>query len=690
MRLIATVLIAGSLAFAQADSEQVTFFEETQVTSLLKKGDEAAAAKDWAAALDAYQKIVDSHADAVLQDSRNLWLPAVAVIRRRVAALPAEGVAEYVERYQRAAAALAGEGGDDNLRKTALRYFCTPAGADAMERLGLMYAESGALENAARCWEEIYLRHPDRAPRPAMLARLALLYRRLGDARALEGLLAAHGTLVVRSRGADTTIAALLKAGAAAGPHARDPFSVNSDLSLTPLADTAPVPRSVKWRLKLRDGKQPDQPRRRPVWVGMDEGVAQTLQTYPHVAGDRLIVNIGRGLLCLDVASGETRWMSLGVTLKNAWMNVSNDFWMHRFYATVADGVVYWNQYQNDNRCRLAASYVADGKSFWDPPAGDIGEFDLTGPPLAWQNRVYVGAVSKDRPNDTWLLAFDRRTGALLWKRFLVGFEATGGGAWGGDMPTPRFSPVVAAGGSYLFVCSNNGAFLCVDHQGELVWGTKYPGRKQREVWAWIQQQTGETWDLNPVLFHGGDVIFFASDGTHCCRVDGVTGKGWKGSADPHEAMKVVARERCKHLVAMEGDLATLIGLECKIYDVTRAEMARKADGRAAFDELPRTLLYAGRGLATRDAVYVPTQKRLLMYDRKFEKKQAYDWPAGVRPGTLLIANGVLLSVTPSEIVAFSEAESKEPAEEEDEDEEEDNAPQVFEPEKEEAPEDPE
>ena len=664
MRACLLLLVASGAALAQQGSESVFFDEELEVTDLLKRGDDAARKGDWAGAVEAWQQIVEQHSAAVIPAEDGLWFPAATVCRRRVAALPAEGIAVYQARYATVAAQIASAGDTESLRRTAIRYFCTPAGGDAMERLGKMYADGGAWEMAVRCWEEVAERHPEKTPRPEMLARLGLLYARLGEGERIKTLLAVHGSLEVQARGRRLPLSELLADCRSLEIPARGPVSVNADLSLTSLPETAPVPRSVKWRLPLLNRQDAAKKPRQP-WGG---DRALELQTYPLLRDGILYVNLGKALLALDAETGAMRWGSPGAPPpqkgekipnipESYFKNMDASFWLHRFYAVEADGIVYANQWETGHRSRLNAFRASNGKKVWGEDGGKPGNFDLTGPPLVWRNRIYVGAIEKDKDNDTWLLAFDRATGTVLWSRFLASYEPSGN-MWGGNQPHPAFAPVVTAGGSYLYVCSNNGALACIGHSGELVWATKYPKTAQSQAW-WVNQQQDETWELSPVIPMGGDILFFASDGTHCCRLDGRTGRGWKGGSDPLKAMQVVARERCRHLVALDGDVATLIGKECKLYDVKNPRIMP-----GTYAEVPENMQYCGRGLVTKDAVYVPLRmqkSQLWIYDRKFSRNiRKYPWPSTEPPGILLLSGRTLLSVSPVDIVAFSEDPPKE------------------------------
>ncbi|MCE9581337.1 MAG: PQQ-binding-like beta-propeller repeat protein [Planctomycetes bacterium] len=661
-------LLLPAFAAAQSESDSVYFDEESDATTLVEKGDAALKKGDLPGAIAAWQKVLDDHPRAVMPAGDGIWLSASVAVSRRIAALPPEGIDEYVSLYESVASQRAAKGTFEDLRSAAEQFFCTPSGGEAMERLGAMYADTGAIEMAMRCWEEVAERHPAKKERPAMLARLGLAYQRLGFEEKAKALTAAHGGLAVMARGTLTTIADLMAKASSAPIAAGRTAAILPDLTFAPIPDSAPIPRSVKWRLELGQKNQVEA--RRGVVIRRG-GVGQALQTYPSAADGKLFVNLGRCLIALDSATGEFQWrigepigeVASGkpfVLPSTFFAYLDQRFWGHRFYAVISEGILYANLTTSGEWCQLRAIRVKDARSIgWGPEAGLAPGYDLTGPPLPWRDRVYVGGVDRNKPSEVWLFAFDKATGALVWKTFVAAYQPPGGGAWGGNAAMPVFAPVVAASGSYVYVCTNNGALACVSHTGEILWATKYPKPKNQNPWMWMQQAAEDTWDLSPIFATGRDIIFFPSDGTHCCRLDGITGRGFLAPSDPSKpvenplrAMSVVARERCRHLIAIDGDLATLVGDECKLYDLRKGSMVS-----GAWDET-KPWPYCGRGLVTRDSIFVPvrsTKPRILIFNRKMKEKKDVPWPTDGAPGTLMLAGKLLLSVSPHEIVALSD-----------------------------------
>ncbi|KAF0247110.1 MAG: hypothetical protein FD180_49 [Planctomycetota bacterium] len=678
LRAIFFLLLAPALAAAEAASESVFFDEEADVTALVEKGDAALKKGDAEGALDAWQKVLGEFPGAVLPAGDGIWLPATVACSRRIAALPAEAIATYRDRYETQAAQKAALGTVEGLRVAAEQFFCTDSGGAAMERLGAMHADAGAIELAMRCWEEVAERHPAKKVLPATLARLGLIYVRLGFADKARALLEKHGGLKVKLKGVETTIAAALKDAMAVPAPLPRTAAILPDLTFAPIPDSAPEPRSVKWRLEL--GK-PVEDRRNPnVWIARG-GMGGSLQTYPSSADGKLFVNLGRSLIALDSETGAFRWQVggprgdavVGQPFKlpaDFFQLVTPEFWAHRWYAVISDGVLYANLTTTGKWSQLKAVRVDNSRAIWsNPDAGAVPDFDLSGPPLPWRDHIYVGGVPREdaKRGEVWLFSFDRRTGMLEWKTFISAYQAQGN-PWRGVVPPPVFAPVVAASGSYVYVCTNNGALACVGHTGSIVWATKYPKPVGANPWGWMENTVEDTWDLSPIFAAGRELIFLPSDGTHCCRLDAITGRGYLAPADAtrriqnwQQAMKVVKREDCRHLVAIAGDEGTFIGKSCKLYDL-RAMPGKTGILRGASADIPSSLRYCGRGLVTKDSILVPVRgatPRLFVYDREFKTRREVAWPTAGAPGTLMLAGKLLISVSPHEIVALSDEPPK-------------------------------
>lgn len=680
MRHLLAIAVAVLLApaFAAADSESVFFDEESDVTALVEKGDEALKKGDWEGAIDAWQRVLGDFPNSVLPAEDGIWLPATVTCSRKLAALPPQAIAAYRDRFEMQAAQKLALGTAEGLRTAAERFFCTDSGGVAMERLGGLHADAGSIELAMRCWEEVVERHPAKKATPATVARLGLAYVRLGFQEKANALVEKFGELKVRARGVPATVAEVLKEALAAKAPPPRTSVILPDLTFGDVPESAPEPRSVKWRLEL--GMKTDERVAPNVWVRRGGGLG-SLQTYPSVAGGKLFVNLGRCLIALDSATGEFQWrigeplgdIAPGKAFKlpeGFFQSVTPEFWGHRWYAVISDGVLYANLTKTGKWCQLRAIRVKDARLAWGPEAGIVPDFDLTGPPMAWNDHVYVGGTPREetKRGEVWLFAFNRKTGALEWKTFISAYQQQGN-RWGGASEMPVFAPVIAASGSYVYICTNNGALACVGHTGQIVWATKYPKPANYNPWGWMEQVVEDTWDLSPIFASGRDLVFLPADGTHCCRVDALTGRGYRGPADtskrvdyPLKAMSVVARERCRHLVAIRGDVATLLGKECKEYDLKDPRIVDKT-----FAELPDNVAYCGRGLVTASQVFVPVRgakPRLFVFDRKFVTKREIPWPAAGSPGTLMLAGKLLLSVSPHEIVALSDEPPKEEPEE--------------------------
>src|SRR5204862_4529363 len=102
--LLAAALLFPAIASAESATESVYFDEESDATALVEKGDEALKKGDLGAAIDAWQRVLDTFPRAILPAGNGIWLPASVACSRRLAALPEKGIEAYREKWEARAA----------------------------------------------------------------------------------------------------------------------------------------------------------------------------------------------------------------------------------------------------------------------------------------------------------------------------------------------------------------------------------------------------------------------------------------------------------------------------------------------------------------------------------------------------------------------------------------------------------
>jgi outer membrane protein assembly factor BamB len=159
----------------------------------------------------------------------------------------------------------------------------------------------------------------------------------------------------------------------------------------------------------------------------------------PIVSRNRVFVTVAedkgrkRSLLCLDRTSGKTLWTRT-VSCAVAEPTQKDNPYCGSTPAADGERVIVWHSSAG------AHAYDFEGKPLW---SRDLGTFDhmwgYGASPILHQDRVILNCGPGDR---TFLVALDKRTGEILWKR-----DEPGGSSkeWIGSWSTPRVVDVEGA-----------------------------------------------------------------------------------------------------------------------------------------------------------------------------------------------------------------------------------------------------
>ena len=135
---------------------------------------------------------------------------------------------------------------------------------------------------------------------------------------------------------------------------------------------------------------------------------------------DTLFVTTTRQTVAFDAATCELRWRHVF------------DF-IHKPIGFMQRGLGYSDGkvFRGTNDGRVLAFDARTGKVLWEVQAADTTKTEtFTSAPIAWQGKVFIGIAFSDAGIAGRLLAFDGNTGAELWRfETTLGFHA-GGGLW--------------------------------------------------------------------------------------------------------------------------------------------------------------------------------------------------------------------------------------------------------------------
>ncbi|MBI1372696.1 MAG: PQQ-binding-like beta-propeller repeat protein [Phycisphaera sp.] len=354
-------------------------------------------------------------------------------------------------------------GGDrEKLREVVERFALTDSGLVAGLRLAGLSMEAGEAAAATVVLNSL-------ADHPAM-DRYRMLWLRLS---ATAGLLSGHMDLFKRHRATlvdekATEVVAALDKLAEQIHHQAPPVPLNP-LSTLPAA--APPPNTVKdplWRMRVGGSEQYLSEAYRAEQSQVDELAEEGrfLNMVPVVSGSTLFINDGRTMIAIEPSSGREMWRTPVITGVSNGMRFAPTRWlpygMDISATAVGPGrvvglfgfgamVTIYPYWQSDSDSLLTCMDDHTGKVQWTVRPDDIDK-NLVG--AFWYGRptisggcVYATARRRQRTQfqDTYLIALELRSGAVLWHRHLASTALTDRHA------TPSMAhPIVVDGWVYL------------------------------------------------------------------------------------------------------------------------------------------------------------------------------------------------------------------------------------------------
>ncbi len=184
--------------------------DSEEAAALLKRADEAIRREDWKLAIDSLQRIVEMPGDSVLRVDERTYESARRHAQRRIAALPAAGLAAYRLLHDGEAEVMyrrAIEAHDEGvLRELVDRFLLTTCGDLAANVLAGWWLDEGRAAAAVTLLRDLHDIYPNsRIPRGILDAKLALAMALAGRPRAAQAMAdawpaagAAQGPLVAR------------------------------------------------------------------------------------------------------------------------------------------------------------------------------------------------------------------------------------------------------------------------------------------------------------------------------------------------------------------------------------------------------------------------------------------------------------------------------------------------------------
>lgn len=291
----------------------------------------------------------------------------------------------------------------------------------------------------------------------------------------------------------------------------------------------------------------------------------------------------------------------------------------------------------------LVALDAETGDLAWHMGASPADEAALAGLSVASDPVVADGVATVvlstwEKRWRVFLAAFDARTGALRWKREVVG----------GQQELNLFGEVIhelvagtpAVADGVVYATTGLGVLAAADlRTGELRWLTSYPTTELRLVEVWFTTPMRfPTWGPSPIVAYGDALLAAPGEGPNLLCFDRADGTlRWTRPSEAKRESEFVDQFLG---VTNDGkrDVAVVTGSSVRGLDLKT--------GKPVWREmLPEGTFARGRGALSRTAVYVPTTRGLSRYSIPAEGRFLGDepWPRGSGPGNVCLFPEVLV-----------------------------------------------
>ncbi len=664
-RLIAFAAIFFLQVAALAQNDATGFDADTYVDVSLEAAEAISQAEAdaiegrWSAAAAAYHRAAERHGHSLVQAEPGRFINVRDAVNARICDWPPEAIAAYrtvFETPARTALYRARGGARDHsvplspnaaadrsqLFAVADSFFCTVAGADAMEMAAELELERGEIPSAVRALNRLAAFHPDRARRgPAWRLKAAFARSLMGDHAALKALAGEpeaepqpgptiewEGRTRPVAEVAKSMLERISSAESAAASAFRDPAAGLSGAYMAGPRRNGRFDVDVSmearfWRCTY-DEIFPDSPDSDPAAAdpefarSREQAAMRALKNGKRLAHEPVF---GDGLLyCHDRSSVSA--VHPEAPTRPAWRYVldadlpatgwgAEDDPARQFSALYRDGRLYVplerqivaGMDETRDAATLVCLEAASGKLIWrnDLPefAAPFEDVVLDGSPLAHRDRIY-SLVRRRKAfgfEACFLACFHARTGEMLWHTH-VGEAPTG--SYGYYRPTQAHP---AAWGNLIVTHTNLGTLAAVDgDSGRVAWLRTYRSRRSGDTdigWPTQGGRGSRSWQFTPTIIWGDKAVALPLDADHLIVVDLIDGR-------LHARVPLRELMDPDTLLGLDGDLLYLCGASVVCYDLS----AQKVRWHRP---LPAGELF-GRGALVRDGLLVPTSRALLRY----------------------------------------------------------------------------
>jgi outer membrane protein assembly factor BamB len=680
----AAVVIAAVPLIAAAPAEpprieknKLSITNEQDIAPEIKRIEELIALSSWDEALRAIASTKAKYGSALMRVDPDTCRGVSSYLRSVIEQLPSEGAAAYRRNFDLEAEALYNEAvASRDVRKferVARDYFMSSYGDDAMLAVADEALVRGDWRLAADSLAKILSKRPDTTlDVPAMEVRLAYAYAKLGRPEPARGLASGAGEKKALVAGRSMLnkemiiqIATAVKTNDES--TGREPGVWNA-LGGSASRDALPAEDVVLG--KPLSGLEKKEFRITQVmptgfyFGGPSFDPSASRLAYPFFPvcdGKTIFLATGQDMVKLDFATGKPCGQIIASSAGTAEHN------KEIIYApTIADGTVYVNALGEGSggekhmhidvtvsipRRHLLGFDIATGKKVFDAEktCEKVVDFDMmifASPAIVADDRIFVSADSLRGFVDNHVLAFDRNSGELVWRRAICSniIEITTFGYHARE-PVP---PMLTEKDGVLYALTNLGVMAALESDtGEILWTYEYEQIKVKPPINYTPQMRAYHWQPAPAVLSGGVVVFAPSDSPNVYGLNASDGSlVWKVCADD-------VGPDLYHFLGVSNGLAVVAGDRAAALNARTGKLVWATPGIIRMRE-------SGRGQLTRTAAYVPAADALYKFDLKTGKLlDTWEWPkksplngsedAGrslVEPGNIFIFGSRLVITT--------------------------------------------
>jgi outer membrane protein assembly factor BamB len=670
----------------------------------------------WSTYVEILQDILDAPDDSFVAVERPgpagkavaAWVGARAEAMRLIAALPKDGLAAYAALTKLRSKDLLDEarrqGDRSRLEEVARRYPLTPSGVEAVRLLGLHYLDRSKVEEAVR-WFELWRRRDAEWFKDGVGSFAAwMALERAGQVAEAESVwksLQSHhggGVMVGDRKVSLATLKKQFQVDGAAKAAPEDWLLYGGNAVRRRSATGLPVP-ALQWKVRsVPEGSVPAGLLENAISFQEGRGQPVLSASFPIAVGKAIVFRAADGIRAVSATSGEPLWhaampLSLDRILASmrveAWINSYLSIHPHSFLENSTLGCLSSDNkrvYAIDDlpflqanvglgaaakgkkvdllgvpgvptsRNRLRALDVATGKAVWqfgtsDPTgvtATPEGDCYFLGPPLPWLGKLYSIA---EQDGALVLLSIEASSGRLLLRQSLAipprRLESDGG---------RRFQALHIALDRGILVCpTNDGALIAYDLISRgLLWAHAYRSaplpvgprlkglRSKTELEIESIPHLRCPWQVTAPILADGKVIHASADSPAVEVLNLDNGKLlWKSErvaddlflAGVHDSLVlIINRKHCRALRLEDGK-----------------EIWRQA-----------TATPSGQGVFAGGAYWLPVKAQgaksagLVRVDvARGTVADPLPLPTKALPGNLVVADGMFLSQTVTELAAY-------------------------------------